>query len=92
MTYGVVLGTWLKSLSIGYAELNEEAIWNILMGRSVLECLKFHQCHGFAWINIGSKSLKKLSILELWGPNDAEGETVLEVSTPNIRSLELLGI
>lgn len=54
-------GTWLKSLLIGYAELNEEAIQNILMGSPVLECLKFHQYHGFARINIGSESPTKLS-------------------------------
>ena len=35
--------TWLKSLLIGYAELNEEALRNILMGSPVLGCLKFHQ-------------------------------------------------
>ncbi|KAL6333607.1 hypothetical protein AAG906_028792 [Vitis piasezkii] len=92
VTYGVVSWAWLKSLSIGYAELNEETIRNILMGSPALECLEFHRCHGFARINICSESLKKLSILEPWAPNDAEGETVLEVSAPNIRSLELSGI
>lgn len=91
VTYGVVSWAWLKSLSIGYAELNEETIRNILMGSPALECLEFHRCHGFARINICSESLKKLSILEPWAPNDAEGETVLEVSAPNIRSLELSG-
>ncbi|KAG5516736.1 hypothetical protein RHGRI_037464 [Rhododendron griersonianum] len=89
----------LKKLSIGYVGLSDEVIQKILVGSPVLEILELYYFHGVSRLHFGNASLKKLILREYWdnkcdyfdGNNNNLDDSQLEISAPNLQSLEMLG-
>ncbi|KAH7836344.1 hypothetical protein Vadar_000146 [Vaccinium darrowii] len=88
---GVVNWSSLKKLSIGYAILNEEMIETILVGSPVLEILELYYLYGFDRLHFSNASLKKLILREHMDHSDFFDYSDLEISAPNLESLEILG-
>ena len=74
----------LKTLHIGYAELDQHLIQNILSGSPLLETLELGSCYGFERIDVTNKSVKNLSLI-----GNLNG--VVEVNAPYILSLAFKG-
>ncbi|GMP74867.1 hypothetical protein CsSME_00032140 [Camellia sinensis var. sinensis] len=86
---GHVSWTSLKCLSLEYVKLCDELIAKVLSGCPVLEFLELNSFTGINHLNIDSVSVKKVVIQHsVVVRND---ESVLEISAPNLQSLELLG-
>ncbi|KAI8000889.1 putative F-box/LRR-repeat protein [Camellia lanceoleosa] len=86
---GYVSWTSLKRLSLEYVKLRDELIAKVFSGCPVLEFLELNSFTGINHLNIDSVSVKKVVIQHsVVGRND---ESVLEISAPNLQSLELLG-
>ena len=80
---------FLQSLSIRSAFISESTIQKILLGSPQLNLLELNNCEGFDLLHINSKSLKRLVIHGIWYPT--WGTDVLQISAPNILSLEISG-
>ncbi|KAL7240370.1 hypothetical protein ACSBR2_006089 [Camellia fascicularis] len=101
MPKGVVCWKLLKTLSIGYVKLNDGVIDKILEGSPVLENLELYYFFGFTCLHFSKANLKILILREFWDLMDIyEGDGgifnefwdfYLEISTPNLQSLEILG-
>ncbi|XP_028074333.1 putative F-box/LRR-repeat protein At5g02930 [Camellia sinensis] len=78
-----------QALSLEYVKLCDELIAKVLSGCPVLEFLELNSFTGINHLNIDSVSVKKVVIQHsVVVRND---ESVLEISAPNLQSLELLG-
>ncbi|KAL6990960.1 hypothetical protein U1Q18_009080 [Sarracenia purpurea var. burkii] len=84
----VVCWKSLKKLSIGWVKLSDDVIQKILVGSPVLEILELYHFYGVNRLHITGASVKKL-ILEKGWPKMNYSE--LEISMPNLQSLEILG-
>ncbi|KAL7260443.1 hypothetical protein ACSBR1_006161 [Camellia fascicularis] len=101
MPKGVICWKLLKTLSIGYVKLNDGVIDKLLEGSPILENLELYYFYGFTRLHISKASLKILILREFWDLIDIyEGDGGifnefwdfdLEISTPNLQSLEILG-
>ncbi|KAK3011114.1 hypothetical protein RJ639_012673, partial [Escallonia herrerae] len=90
---GVISWRLLKNLSIEHSHLSGDVIRKISMGCPVLESLVLNECHvvdGITRVEIHSISLSKLVINGYWDPFEVD-ESLLEVSAPNVRFLEITG-
>ncbi|KAI8021650.1 putative F-box/LRR-repeat protein [Camellia lanceoleosa] len=94
----------LKKLSIGYVKLYDGVIQKILAGSPVLEILELYSFYGITHLHVTKPSLKKLILGEVWEYNEEEEEEEeeevgidnehnywLEISAPNLQSLEISG-
>ncbi|KAE9461758.1 hypothetical protein C3L33_06328, partial [Rhododendron williamsianum] len=81
----------LKKLSIGYVVLSDEVIHKILVGSPVLEILELYYFHSVSRLHFSNASLKKLILREYWDDHSNFDESKLEISAPNLESLEMLG-
>ncbi|GFZ03127.1 hypothetical protein Acr_15g0017350 [Actinidia rufa] len=96
---GVVAWNSLKKLSIGYVKLSDDVIQKILEGSPVLEILEFYFFYGIKCLRVGNANLKKLVLRDIWEDiwedtlSDEEqiDNSDLEISGPNLQSLEILG-
>lgn len=77
----------LKSLTLSFTSLSDDAIDKILSGSPVLENLELGNCRGFQKLKIGSMSLRKLVINGFRDPLLFP----LEISSPNLVSLRICG-
>ncbi|XP_065878706.1 putative F-box protein At1g49610 [Euphorbia lathyris] len=76
----------LKALHIGYADLPNQGIENVLYGSPVIEFLELCNCDGFEDLVIASKSLKTFRMIQCQDHTSA-----IEISCPNLEKLEMLG-
>ncbi|KAL7240363.1 hypothetical protein ACSBR2_006082 [Camellia fascicularis] len=93
----------LKKLSIGYVKLYDGVIQKILAGSPVLEILELYSFYGITRLHVTKPSLKKLILREVWEYKEEEEEEEeevgidnehnywLEISAPNLQSLEISG-
>ncbi|KAF5949362.1 hypothetical protein HYC85_011355 [Camellia sinensis] len=101
MPKGVVYWKLMKTLSIGYVKLNDGVIDKILEGSPILENLELYYFYGFTRLHISKANLKIFILREFWDLMDIyEGDSgifnefwdfYLEISTPNLHSLEISG-
>ncbi|KAK2977116.1 hypothetical protein RJ640_017640 [Escallonia rubra] len=90
---GVISWRLLKNLSIEHSHLSGDVIRKISTGCPVLESLVLNECHvvdGITRVEIDSISLSELVINGYWDPFKVD-ESLLEVSAPNVRFLEITG-
>ncbi|GMP74869.1 hypothetical protein CsSME_00032142 [Camellia sinensis var. sinensis] len=88
-TSGVISWKSLKSLSMEGVELGDGVISQILLGSPCLEFLKLDYFRFRSALDIASSSLKKLVFKT--NMSSGEYETLLEISAPDLQSLEILG-
>lgn len=88
---GVVDWSSLKKLSIGHAILSDEMIETILVGCPVLESLELYHFYGFNRLHFSNVSLKKLILREHMDHFNIFDYSELEISAPNLESLEISG-
>nr|XP_043638096.1 probable F-box protein At1g60180 [Erigeron canadensis] len=81
--------TWnsITCLSIGYTEIQEGLLRNILAGSPLLSYLKFESCYG-SLINIESASVKDLVLIRV---NACEDDHVVSINAPKILALTIVG-
>ncbi|OMO65640.1 hypothetical protein CCACVL1_21465 [Corchorus capsularis] len=78
----------LKQLVMGTVVVNNENINKILCGCSVLEELSLDFCYGLNKLSFRNPSIKRLKVFQ--GNPEGEGRR-LEISCPNIESLDISG-
>ncbi|VFQ60285.1 unnamed protein product [Cuscuta campestris] len=78
----------LKSLSMDGVTLDENTIAKLFLGCPCLEFLKFQSCDGFTRLDVRSDSLRELVIER----NYHEMSTPLEISSPKLQHLHIVGI
>ncbi|KAL6990964.1 hypothetical protein U1Q18_009084 [Sarracenia purpurea var. burkii] len=88
---GVVCWKSLKKLSIGYVKLSDYVIQEMLVGSPVLEILELYNFYGVNRLHITSASVKKLILKGCWIGMSDDLNPELEISMPNLQSLEILG-
>ncbi|KAL6990969.1 hypothetical protein U1Q18_009089 [Sarracenia purpurea var. burkii] len=91
VSIGVVCWKSLKKLSIGYMKLSNDLIQNILVGSLVLEILELDHFYGINCLHVSNVSVKKLILSQIWSGMTEDLNSELEISTPNLQSLEILG-
>lgn len=92
----VVSWNSLKKLSIGYVNLSEDVIQNILSGSPVLESLELYDFYGLDRLRVDNVNLKKLIMRGYWffdyGFDAIEEDcSGLKIWAPHVRSLEISG-
>ncbi|KAA8519879.1 hypothetical protein F0562_014211 [Nyssa sinensis] len=80
----------IKSLSLGYMQLTDALIRDILLGTPVLEVLELRECSGLNRLDINSERLNRLGI---YGYGDfCKSDSDLVISAPKLRSLGIYGL
>lgn len=88
---GVVAWNSLTKLSISYVELSDAVIRKILAGSPVLEFLEIYCFYGFDCMRVSHSALKELILREIWDFESYRVGSELEISAPNLQSLQILG-
>ncbi|KAL6990959.1 hypothetical protein U1Q18_009079 [Sarracenia purpurea var. burkii] len=86
---GVVCWKSLKKLSIGWVKLSDDVIQKMFVGS--LEILELYHFYGVNCLHITSASVEKMILEEYWIEMSDHLNSELEISMPNLQSLEILG-